>query len=102
MEYPPAVAARAEREPEKHSSEKRDPIGTSARSPSLPNRGSSRQSNAHLFEACASFPAARIPSLATRGAVWSAIREEPLLLRREKSCRHWQLRSGRCVARSLL
>src|SRR6266851_9288749 len=101
-EYPPGVPARAGRGREKHSSERRDRIGTSARSPSLLDRGSSRRSTAHRFEACASFPAARTPSPAARGAVWSAIQEELLLFRPEKWCRHWRLRSGQFVARLLL
>src|SRR6202011_1846415 len=100
--YPPGVPARAERGQEKHPSERRDLIGTSARSPSLPNRGSSRQSNGHQFEACVSFLAARTPALVARAAVWSAIQEEPLLFRPEKWCRHWPLRSAQYVARSLL
>ena len=48
------------------------------------------------------FPVAPTPSLAAHGAVWSAIQEESLLSRAEKSCRRWRLRSGQYVARLLL
>src|SRR5260221_2642095 len=50
-EYPHGVLARAARGEEKRSSERRDPIGTSARSPSLRDRGWSRQSNAQIGRA---------------------------------------------------
>jgi len=53
---------------ERHSPEKEDPIGTSARSPLLPNPGSSRQSSGRLSGVCASFPSARTLFLAARGA----------------------------------
>jgi len=92
-EYPLGVPAGAGHVRERHSSERRDPIGTSARSPSLRDRGWSRQSNARRFEACASCPALELPLLQHAEELGLQF-ERNLPISSKKSYRHWLLRSA--------
>jgi len=70
-------------------------FGISARSPSLPSRGSSLQSNARLSAASASFPVARIPALADPKQLGLQFKRNFSYFVQKNGAAMWRLQSAR-------